>query len=198
MSSQIRFISDCHFTHFAAIKFDNRPFNTVEEMDNTLIKNWNSVVKGGDWTYILGDFCWGTTNKWIEILDQLKGNKILIRGNHDLKQMSTELKNKFRAIKDYDELTVFRDNGEKQKVILSHYYMPFYNKHRSNGILLHGHSHITEESILERKITKDLKEKGFDLKVYNVGCMYPYMNFTPQTLESIITGYEKYENDLQK
>ena len=58
-------------------------------MDETIINNWNSKVNKDDQVFILGDFCWGKEDQWIEYLQQLKGIKTLIRGNHDLKQMTT-------------------------------------------------------------------------------------------------------------
>ena len=77
----------------------------VEEMDERLIKNWNSVVQNGDTTYILGDFCWGKEPEWKRIVPLLNGNKVLIRGNHDLKEMTSSLKKMFQDIKDYKEIT---------------------------------------------------------------------------------------------
>ena len=82
------YISDLHFGHGNIIKFDQRPFATVEEMTHVLIRNWNSTVTNQDTVYILGDFCWGKETDWIRILDKLNGNKVLIRGNHDIKDMS--------------------------------------------------------------------------------------------------------------
>lgn len=58
----IFYIADTHFNHSNIIGFDNRPFSSVEEMNETLIHNWNSVVKHGDQVYILGDFCWSRCN----------------------------------------------------------------------------------------------------------------------------------------
>lgn len=92
---KIFYIADYHFGHANVIRFDKRPFNSAEEMDKTMIDNWNDVVGKDDTVYILGDFCWNTEERWIEILDQLNGKKVLIRGNHDLKTMSQQLRSKF-------------------------------------------------------------------------------------------------------
>ena len=53
----IYYIGDMHLGHENVIKYDNRPFATIEEMDATLIDNWNRVVTEEDHVYILGDFC---------------------------------------------------------------------------------------------------------------------------------------------
>lgn len=53
--SKVFFTSDLHFGHENVIKFDNRPFRSVEEMDAELISRWNNKVKKGDLVYVLGD-----------------------------------------------------------------------------------------------------------------------------------------------
>lgn len=83
------FTSDTHFNHERIIALANRPFDTVEEMNETMISNWNARVAPGDRVFHLGDF--GFENVAIrqseysldKIDDRLNGNKTLIRGNHD-------------------------------------------------------------------------------------------------------------------
>ena len=77
-------ISDSHFSHYNMVhKFKTRPFNTVEEMDECLIQNWNSVVKPGDKVYHLGDFAFGPKTEHPKLVKRLNGKKRLIVGNHD-------------------------------------------------------------------------------------------------------------------
>ena len=76
-------ISDTHFYHEKIIKYCNRPFSSVEEMNKTLIRNWNETVSGKDVVLHLGDFGLGEKGKIAEIISTLNGKKILIMGNHD-------------------------------------------------------------------------------------------------------------------
>jgi calcineurin-like phosphoesterase family protein len=63
------FITDTHFCYENVIKFSHRPFQTVEQMNQTLIKNWNRIVKYSDEVYILGDFLYrGSASEVNEIL----------------------------------------------------------------------------------------------------------------------------------
>lgn len=80
----IWFTSDLHFGHQNIIKFCNRPWETTDEMDANLIKNWNSVVKPDDLVFDLGDFAFATNARWKELLSQLNGHHYLILGNHDI------------------------------------------------------------------------------------------------------------------
>ena len=78
--SKIWLVSDTHFFHSRIIEYCNRPFQTADEMNFALIKNWNSVVSDNDIVYHLGDVTWKRCD---EILSVLKGKKELILGNHD-------------------------------------------------------------------------------------------------------------------
>jgi len=79
----IYFVSDMHFGHSNIIKYENRPFKNIKEMDATIIKNWNSVVKKDDKVFVLGDVSFYDKEKTAEIIYSLNGYKILILGNHD-------------------------------------------------------------------------------------------------------------------
>src|SRR5690606_6132282 len=77
------FTSDTHFYHRKVIEYCDRPFSTVETMNEALIENWNKVVKKNDVIFVLGDFAFAGVNQTKKILDRLNGQKILVRGNHD-------------------------------------------------------------------------------------------------------------------
>ena len=72
------FTSDLHLGHRNIIRLCNRPFATIEEMDETLIRNWNAKVTNGDTVYILGDLLFRNEKSAEEYLKQLKGKKHLI------------------------------------------------------------------------------------------------------------------------
>ena len=86
--SNIFFTSDTHFGHGNIIKFCDRPFEDVEEMNYKLIENWNNKVPNDGLVFHLGDFAWGGYDFWKSIRNQLNGDIILIKGNHDIKNMS--------------------------------------------------------------------------------------------------------------
>lgn len=185
------YISDLHLGHQNVIKFDARPFTTTEEMEEVIVVNWNAVVGKDDTTYILGDFCWSKDEKeWIRILNRLNGSKVLIKGNHDLRQMSANLKSKFADIKDYKEIT---DNGKH--VIMCHYPILLHKAAYSpDCYMLCGHVHVTRENDFLNKWRKELQDtrsKRGDAygNIINVGCMMPYMNYTPRTLEELISNF---------
>lgn len=193
--SIIRYIADAHIGHKNIINFDHRPFFNIEEMEKSIISNWNNVTNKNDTTYILGDFCWGLENDWLRVLSELNGSKVLIAGNHDLKQMSKTLRSKFADVKDYKEIT---DNGKH--VILSHYPIMCYKGSYNPDIwMLHGHIHNTKEQSYVEKWTRELINdyKGVPDNcghIINVGCMMPYINYTPRTLNEIIEGWKKLYN----
>lgn len=76
-------IGDNHFWHKNIIKYENRPFSSVEEMNEVMIKNWNEVINNKSKVIILGDWIFGNKDNVESIVRRLKGYKILILGNHD-------------------------------------------------------------------------------------------------------------------
>lgn len=138
----IYFTSDLHFNHANVIKHCNRPFNDVEHMNESLIENWNSVVKEKDSIYILGDFC--LKGNPFYFLDRLQGRKYLIFGNHDKKYRARYRDSGFFDwCKDYFELQISGDHflRGKKLIVFCHYAMRVWNKSHYGSWHLYGHSH---------------------------------------------------------
>ena len=120
------FISDLHFGHKNCLAFDNRPFKTIEEHDEYIIKVWNETVGIDDDVYILGDISWYNSTKTLEIFKQLNGRLHLIKGNHDTNVLKNpELRKLFVEITDYKELFIDKDTS----VVLCHYPIPCFKNH---------------------------------------------------------------------
>lgn len=184
---KIFFTADTHFGHENVIQFDKRPFASADEMDEEMIKRWNNKVGKGDLVYVLGDMIWKSITDYAEpLIKSLNGQIILIKGNHDQFIKNGKAKKALAGIKDYDDIVITLEDGNKRRCILSHYFMPFYNGHRYQTILLHGHSHNSKESNIEREIVKNLNERGFQNEIYNVGCMH--WNYEPVTLDEILAA----------
>lgn len=132
----IYFTADFHFGHSKILREDysNRPWASIEEMNEALIENYNNIVGDKDEVYILGDFSFCDPAPFIE---RLNGKKYLINGNHD-RRWKKKLEPHFEWMKD---LHVLRHN--KKHYILCHYAMrTWYNSHYGT-FQLHGHSHGT-------------------------------------------------------
>ena len=187
------YISDLHIGHANAIRFDERPFADIDEMNRTIIDNWNSRVRADDTVYILGDFIWAKENEWVNYLEQLVGNKVLIRGNHDPRQFSSSTK---RLFQDITNLREIKDN--KRHVVMCHYPIPFFRAgFAPSSFMLYGHVHQTREYEYLKEMRKVIKANstGYGTpngNFINVGAMMPYMNYTPRTLDEIIVGDEGY------
>lgn len=193
------YISDCHFWHKTVLdKMDKRGFETVEEMNDYMIRQWNSKVRKNDDVVILGDFSWGNAQQTMDILHQLKGRKYLIRGNHDLYLKDKDFdQSLFVWIKDYEEL---RDN--RRKVVLSHYPIVCYNRQyrldetgQPSTWMLYGHIHNTQDQELIDAYTELVKsrthksigtgeEKPIPIQMINVFCQRS--DYVPLTLDEWI------------
>jgi calcineurin-like phosphoesterase family protein len=81
--TNIWFTSDTHFGHARIIELCNRPFSSVDEMNEAIIDNWNAVVNPGDIVFHMGDVAMGTIADSLPLVSRLNGRKRLIIGNHD-------------------------------------------------------------------------------------------------------------------
>lgn len=162
------FSADSHFCHSNIISFSNRPYADAEEMNETLITNWNNVVPENGTVFHLGDVAFCDDKKKVkEILDRLNGKIYLIKGNHEKSVLKhEELRRRFEWIKDYFELEV--DLGvanARQFVVLCHYPMASWNKSFHGSWALHGHTHMKYKS-----------EYGL---ILDVGVDNPLCNYAP-------------------
>jgi len=133
----IWFTSDTHWGHANIIKYDARPFQTVEEHDEALIANWNAVVSPGDLVYHLGDVTWHKSQVNIDLLlGRLHGTKKLVVGNHDRTNKLLLRSRQWAKVSDYEEIGV-----DGRKICLFHYRMVVWNGCHRGSWALHGHSH---------------------------------------------------------
>ena len=150
------YISDLHIGHENILRFENRPFADINEMNNKIIENWNSRVCDGDTVYILGDFIWAKESEWPPIVGSLAGNKVLIRGNHDPKQFSAVTKRMFQEITDLKEI---KDSGKH--VVMCHYPIPFFRADFApTAFMLYGHVHQTIEYEYIAKLRREIKSNA--------------------------------------
>jgi len=169
----IYFISDTHFNHSNIIKYCNRPFNNVEEMNEAIINNWNSIVSDEDTIYHLGDFALGTKDSIIDIVNRLNGKKYLIRGNHDRWSVSTYESFGFTVLKNAPIKI------DEYKLMLSH--IPIPDSQIPKGFInLHGHIH---DKNLYECIEKYEQSRYSIEKHINISC--DVTDFKPISIDDI-------------
>jgi len=131
------FISDLHYGHQNVLRHCNRPFRDMEDQTNVLIDDWNTLVGPQDIVYVLGDFSFYTPAETTNILQALKGQKILIRGNHDHSKDLAKTRGWMRVV---DKLEL-RLGENKQRVVLDHNPILSWHQMHRGSIHLHGHCH---------------------------------------------------------
>ena len=124
--------ADLHLNHKNIIKYCDRPFKSVEEMNEKIISNWNNKVDYSDNVLILGDFCFGDEDMFDSFYDRLNGYKIFVRGNHDK-----------RIPKDIQVYDVAEFSYKGHEYFCSHFAHRVWNKSHRGSIHLYGHSHGT-------------------------------------------------------
>lgn len=172
-TGKIFWTSDSHHFHSNILKYCNRPFGSVEEMNEALVNNWNSVVNPDDHVYHLGDFCFGNVEKWNWCLEpgRLNGHIHLILGNHDPERVFREgtLIERFDSI-DYQKILII----EGWTVIMNHFpFLSFSNNFDRRVLQLHGHIHSGPDGIGNVMTGgKELQWNQYDVGVDN-------NNYTP-------------------
>lgn len=182
------YIADCHFFHrnitAEGTNIDSRPFKTMDEMINVFKGKWHETgITNKDDVFFVGDLCWKEGDLAVELVSSLPGNKYLVRGNHD----KCKNKNYVDLFKDIFPYLDINDDG--RRLILCHYPIAFWNAQHRGSIHLYGHVHNSIEESLYQKFLSSL---DFDVRAYNVGCMMPYMNWSPQILDTIIIEGDRY------
>lgn len=181
------YIADWHYGHKNVLLYDDRPFADTEEMNQALVTLWNETVTEDDTVYILGDMFWCKPQDAAQVLKNLNGHKVLIRGNHD-KVGNAGFDKCFDKIADYLEIRDEDYCGDDGcKVVLCHYPIPCFKNHIRGWIHLYGHVHDTFEYDIMKDVRRTMEERyGVPCKMYNVGASLPYMNYIPRTLMDIV------------
>jgi calcineurin-like phosphoesterase family protein len=183
-------ISDTHFGHEKTCTVFKqadgsplRPFSSAEEMDEEMIRRWNDKVRPKDKVYHLGDVV--INRKFLSVLDRLNGDKVLIRGNHDIFKLEDYTKY-FRDIRGYHVM-----NG----MILSH--IPVHEESLARfGTNIHGHLHanrVMKTVRVEKTSEHDPRPYTVEEKVvdprYHCVCV-EQTDFAPILFEDVIKRIE--------
>ena len=180
-------ISDTHFGHentCTVFKRNDgsplRPFASAEEMDEAMVKRWNDRVRPNDKVYHLGDVV--INRKFLHILGRLNGNKVLIRGNHDIFKLE-DYTTYFRDVRGYDV---------KNGMILSH--IPVHEASLGRfGTNIHGHLHanrVTQARGVDAKSGEVLYSTEIDPR-YHCVCV-EHTDYAPISLEEV---YDRIRNE---
>ena len=150
---KIYLIGDLHFNHTNIIALANRPFRDTNEMNEVLIRNWNSVVSAEDTVYFLGDFAMGRhgLESDNQLFERLAGHKKMILGNHDRNFNVYDGFEKCDKVRNNDDAidywsTIGFEEVFAQPIIIDGYYILSHEP--INGLMkghifanIHGHTH---------------------------------------------------------
>ena len=175
--------SDTHFGDSGIMKYIDRPFRNVEEMDRVLIENINNTVNGEDVLYILGDFTMGGGfKKYTHYLNQINCRHIrLILGNHDRRFIVNGIQSPFDLKQDYCEFDYNEIEYNSIWFCLSHYPMLFWNGEDCGSIMCHGHIHSSKRN-------NDIN-RWHHIKRFDVGV--DANNYKPISIEYIWDFFEE-------
>lgn len=163
-SKNIFFTSDDHFYH--KLMKEQRGFESIEEMNETLIENWNNKIPEDGIVFFLGDFAFSNKNRIEEIANRLNGIIYFVKGNHDKKKIVSNVK-KFISLDSLEDIWVedVNEQGKKeyQHVVLCHYPVHTWNRKHYGSWHLFGHSHgMFEENHSDYYNTNRMIDVGVD------------------------------------
>ena len=166
------YIADTHFGHRSVLSFDNRPFSDIEEMDRSLIRLWNRRVQKNDNVYIVGDFAYRNEHPEEWYLEQLKGRKHLIIGNHDKKLLkNAKAMAHFESV---DKMMHVSDDGHQ--ICVCHFPLAEWNGFFKGSLHIYGHIH---NQVTDTGVFMQTRQRA-----YNAGCML--YNYSPVTLRELM------------
>ena len=178
-------VSDTHFGHAGVCRFTRadgtklRPWDDPDEMDEAMIAAWNERVKPTDKVYHLGDVV--INRKALPTLARLNGDKVLIRGNHDIFR-DDEYRQYFRELRAYHVM-----NG----MILSH--IPLHEASLGRfGVNIHGHLHanrVLKPRGVDARTGEALYSDEVDVR-YHCVCVEQTPDFAPILFEDVIKNIE--------
>lgn len=167
-NKDLKYLSDEEWTD---LEYEANHLN-IKRYDDELIKRWNEKITEKDLVFILGDFCFGNGKYANEILKQLKGKKVLIKGNHDNIFMDKNFDSSlFEEIVDYKEIRI-----NKHHFILFHYPIQVWNKIQKGSIHLYGHIHSNDTT--KHKMKYEIPNSynvGVDVNNYYPVCIKTYI-----------------------
>lgn len=178
------YIADPHFGHENIIRFENRPFDSVGQMNRWLIEAWNARVGAEDDVYVIGDFAYRSATSVKGIVEQLAGRKHLVIGNHDVKWMKT-----FEAEDYFVEIghALYNVDEKNRRVFMCHYpcmAWPGARYETSYHVYGHIHSHKPETFWPVLKTYGNALNAGVEVNGY-----------MPVTLEELIVNNERWRNE---
>lgn len=182
----VYFISDTHFGHRNVLRLCNRPFETIEEMNETIITNWNSRVTGNDTVFIVGDMFFRCDDPEA-VLKRLHGKKHLLIGNHDGWLKKIDVGKYFKSVSH-----MLETSDGAHALTLCHYPLLSWN-HQKRSYMIYGHLHANTDidympQILARP---NLLNAGIDIN-----------GFKPVTFDELLENNQnfkkKYHNENVK
>jgi calcineurin-like phosphoesterase family protein len=193
---RVWFTSDLHLNHSMLVQKGHRPFANVEVMNNTLINNWNDVVRTEDTVWVLGDVGMGSTQQFLPMVPRLNGTKHLIAGNHDGCWSGHRFAHKalpewLRFFETVQSFARRRING--QSVLLSHFPYAGAGDHTSTERYAEYRLHDTGLWLLHGHVHAEWRVRG---RMINVGV--DVNSFTPVSLEWIAALIGKGAGDEQQ